>query len=64
MEERLLKKIVTKANPLVILPTLAMKIGFREAIILQQVHYWLTKSLHIIEGRRWIYNTYKDWQKQ
>jgi uncharacterized phage protein (TIGR02220 family) len=66
MEERLLKKVlVTKENPLVILPSLAMKIGLREAIILQQIHYWLTKKgAHVIEGRKWIYNTYQEWQKQ
>jgi uncharacterized phage protein (TIGR02220 family) len=66
MEERLLKKVlVTKENPLVILPSLAMKIGLREAIILQQIYYWLTKKdAHVIEGRRWTYNTYKEWQKQ
>ena len=64
MEERLLKNVLTKESSLVILPSLAMKIGFREAIILQQIHYWLTKSLHVIEGRRWVYNTYKEWQKQ
>ena len=64
MEERLLKKLLTNENPLVILPSLAVKIGFREAAILQQIHFWLTSSMHIIEGRRWVYNTYKDWQKQ
>jgi uncharacterized phage protein (TIGR02220 family) len=66
MEERLLKKVLaTKENPLVILPSLAIKIGLREAIILQQIHYWLTKNgAHVIEGRRWIYNTYTEWQKQ
>ncbi|MBM7690785.1 hypothetical protein JOC77_000188 [Peribacillus deserti] len=35
-----------------------------EAIILQQIHYWLVSSSLEIEGRKWIYNTYKDWQKQ
>jgi uncharacterized phage protein (TIGR02220 family) len=66
MEERLLKKVlVTKESPLVILPSLAMKFGLREAIILQQIHYWLTKKgAHVIEGRKWIYNTYQEWQKQ
>lgn len=59
-----MKNAVTLEETLVILPSLAMKIGFREAIILQQIHYWLTKSLHIIEGRKWVYNTYRDWQKQ
>ncbi|MCQ6280833.1 hypothetical protein [Bacillus sp. EB600] len=59
MEKRLIQE-----RPLVILPSLAMKIGLREAIILQQIHFWLTASLHIIEERRWVYNTYKEWQKQ
>ncbi|MDP4107129.1 MAG: conserved phage C-terminal domain-containing protein [Bacillota bacterium] len=59
------KVLVTKENPLVILPSLAMKIGLREAIILQQINYWLTKKgAHVIEGRKWIYNTYQEWQKQ
>jgi uncharacterized phage protein (TIGR02220 family) len=66
MEERLLKKVLaTKEYSLVILPSVAMKIGLREAIILQQIFYWLTKKdAHVIEGRRWTYNTYKEWQKQ
>jgi uncharacterized phage protein (TIGR02220 family) len=58
------EKRLIKERPLVILPSLAMKIGFQEAAILQQIHFWLTASLHIIEERRWVYNTYKDWQKQ
>lgn len=57
-------KFLIKESPMLIFPSLAMKIGFREAVILQQIHFWLTSSLHIIEGRRWIYNTYKDWHKQ
>jgi hypothetical protein len=50
--------------PLVISPTLAMEIGLNEAIILQQLHYWLQKSEHFYEGRRWIYNTYQQWVEQ
>jgi hypothetical protein len=51
MEERLLKKVlVRKENPLVILPSLAMKIGLREAIILQQIYYWLTKKAPAISS--------------
>ncbi|OCA86046.1 hypothetical protein A8F94_14490 [Bacillus sp. FJAT-27225] len=45
-------------------PTLAVKIGLNEAIVLQQIHYWLKKKLHIIEGRSWVYNTYKEWNQQ
>ena len=51
-------------SPVIILPSLAKKIGINEAVILQQVHYWLGKSNHHIDGRTWIYNTYKEWQLQ
>lgn len=50
--------------PLMVLPKLAATIGLNEAIILQQVHYWLRKSKHQYDGRTWIYNTYEDWQDQ
>ncbi|MFY0545488.1 DnaD domain-containing protein [Brevibacillus sp. H7] len=51
-------------QPLVIQPSLAKLIGLNEAIFLQQVHYWLQKSTHNHDGRRWVYNTYQGWQEQ
>ncbi|WP_374720599.1 hypothetical protein [Peribacillus tepidiphilus] len=59
-----MSKLLIQENPLMIIPSLAVKIGLNESIILQQIHYWLVTSSHVIEGRKWIYNTYKDWQKQ
>lgn len=50
--------------PLLVMPSLAVKIGLNESIVLQQLHYWLQKSPHQREGRRWVYNSYKDWQEQ
>ena len=47
-----------------VLPSLATKIGLNEAIIIQQVHYWLNISTKVHEGRKWTYNTYQEWQKQ
>ena len=44
--------------PLQVLPSLAVKIGLNEAIILQQVHYWLLKSNNIRDGYKWVYNSY------
>ena len=60
-----MSKLLIQESPLQVLPTLAKVIGLNEAIIVQQVHYWLTgKSGKVIEGRRWIYNGYKEWREQ
>ena len=50
--------------PLQVLPSLAVKIGLNEAIILQQIHYWLLKSNNIRDGYKWVYNSYSEWNKQ
>lgn len=50
--------------PLMIVPSLAVEIGLNEAVVLQQIHYWLTISKHKIEGKKWVFNTYEDWQEQ
>jgi len=57
-------KLLLDEKPLIILPSLAEKVGLNEAIVLQQLHYWLQVSNHYIDGRKWIYNTYEDWEKQ
>lgn len=49
--------------PILVLPNLATEIGLNEAIVLQQMHYWLKKSNHNYDGRRWIYNSFPEWQK-
>ncbi|WP_350346129.1 DnaD domain protein [Heyndrickxia faecalis] len=51
-------------RPIIVIPSLAEKIGLNEAIILQQLNYWLQKSNHIYEGKPWVYNTYEDWEEQ
>lgn len=52
-------------RPLVIQPKLAELLGdLDEAVILQQIHYWLEKRLNIKDGYSWIYNSVKDWNKQ
>ena len=51
--------------PLQVLPSLAGKIGLNEAIILQQLHYWLEnpKVGKVIDGIKWVYNTYGAWKE-
>lgn len=50
--------------PLTINTTLAKAIGLNEAIILQQIKYWLQRSSHHIDGYTWIYNSIPKWQEQ
>ena len=57
-------KLLIDDYPIQILPKLATEIGLNEAIVLQQIHYWLNQSSHNRDGKKWIYNTYDDWNKQ
>jgi DnaD/phage-associated family protein len=59
-----LSKLLLDDKPIVVIPSLAEKIGLNEAIILQQMNYWLQKSKHEYEGKHWVYNTYEEWQEQ
>ncbi|RHW43469.1 replication protein [Neobacillus notoginsengisoli] len=59
-----MSNLLIKERPMMVIPSLAKKIGLNEAIVLQQIHYWLTKELHMIEGRSWVYNTYREWHDQ
>lgn len=56
--------ILFDTKPLVVNVTLATIIGLNEAIILQQIHYWVDRSSHKIEGRKWIYNSVRSWAEQ
>ena len=64
-----MSNLLTTEHPLVVLPTLASRIGLNEAIVLQQIHYWLSKGEDngygkVISGIRWIYNRLDDWLEQ
>lgn len=58
--------LLFKFRPLVINPELANRIGLNEAIVLQQLSYWITETNSGVEhsGARWIYNTYEQWYEQ
>jgi hypothetical protein len=51
-------------NPLQVLPKLAEKIGLNEAIVLQQLHYWLNRSDKVRDGAKWVFNSYPGWKEQ
>lgn len=50
--------------PLQVLPALAREIGLNEAIVLQQIHYWLNKKQNLIDGKYWTYGSAKKWQEE
>lgn len=58
--------LLLKVKPLVISPELAQRIGLNEAIVLQQICYWLEDTTSGVEhaGRRWVYNTIEEWTNQ
>ena len=56
--------LLIQEPPLQVLPSLAKAIGLNEAIVLQQIHYWLQKSSNVKDGHKWIYNSMPNWQKQ
>lgn len=58
-------RLLINESPLVVSPSLAVALGnINEAIILQQLQYWLTRSKKTYNNRKWIYNPVRDWQKQ
>lgn len=58
------QELLISEPPLQVLPTLAAEIGINEAVILQQLHYWLHKSKNIVDGYKWVYNSIPEWHKQ
>jgi len=59
------KKLVDEA-PLIILPSLAASFGLTEAIVMQQLHFLLrdpNNGKKLPDGKRWIFNTYRQWQE-
>ncbi|MCW8324055.1 DnaD domain protein [Staphylococcus aureus] len=59
-----MNKLLIDDYPIQVLPKLAEAIGLNEAIVLQQIHYWLNNSKHEYENKKWIYNSYKNWEAQ
>lgn len=61
-------RYLTGKAPLLLDVDLAVIIGDREALFLNQLDYWLTNNeaagRNFRDGHYWTYNTYKDWQLQ
>lgn len=50
--------------PLQVLPSLAVVVGLNEAIVLQQIHYWMQRADTCINGHVWVYNSVAQWKQQ
>jgi hypothetical protein len=52
-----------------LLPQLAARIGLNEAIVLQQIHFWVKNAerrrdqRHLHDGHWWVWNNYDEWQR-
>ena len=61
-----MSKLLIQESPLTFQPSLAVAIGINEAIVLQQIHYWLSNSKnkgYEQDGYKWVYNTYAEWKE-
>ncbi|MCC7571186.1 hypothetical protein KO465_07680 [Candidatus Micrarchaeota archaeon] len=64
-----MSKLLIDDKPVMVLPKLAKAIGLNEAIVLQQIHYWLItykeagKQDHFADGCWWVYNTKQEWSE-
>lgn len=59
-----MRNLLIDDYPLMVSPLLAKEIGLNEAIVLQQIHYWVQKQINFEDGRYWVYNSYEEWMKQ
>jgi hypothetical protein len=61
-------RLLFNKPPLTLDPDLAVMIGGWEAVVLQQIHYWLEinreAERNFRDGHYWTFNTYANWQKQ
>lgn len=60
-----MSNLLLDERPLIVLPSLAAMLNsLDEAVILQQIHYWIEKRQNYREGRYWVYNSMENWMRQ
>lgn len=67
-----MSKLLIDEPPLQVLPSLAVAVGLNEALILQQVHYWIGQKKQTPDKNRetfrsgewWVYNSVPEWNEQ
>ncbi len=59
--------LLIDSYPLMFQPELAVLTSVNEAIVIQQLHYWLKqnkdKPTHYRDGHVWCWNTYEEWRE-
>lgn len=45
-----MSRLLINEQPLLVLPSLACEIGLNEALMLQQIHYWMNTSKKLLRG--------------
>jgi len=63
-----MSKVLFNRKPITIDIDFATAVGLNEAIVLQQIHYWIVKNKeegrNLKEGRFWTYNSIEEWHKK
>lgn len=63
-----MSRLLLDEQPLVVQPGLAKAIGLNEAIVIQQLHYWIENNRkakkNFINGYYWTYNSIKQWHEE
>lgn len=61
-------RLLFNEEPITINRLSANVLGLNEAIVVQQIHYWLNinekAKINVYDGHVWTYNTYDVWQKE
>lgn len=67
MSKLTIQDLLFNDQPITINRKLAKCLGLKEAVVFQQIHYWLEinkkTNNNYKEGKYWTYNSVKDWQK-
>lgn len=60
------RRLLRDEPPLVVCPSLAVEIGIFEAMLLQQINYWLNPkwNKNYRDGKYWVHKTYDEWMEE
>lgn len=60
-----LEASIEESHPILVKPKVAQMIGLNEAIVLQQIIYWINSPSGVeIDDVKWVYNTIDQWRNQ